>query len=93
MTLKELREATNQLYDHLGRSVGKEIEVPDVFYWAISSAARRDQYDEPTEFTLGQTSEDVRELRRIASRETDPMGLGLVWLAAVLREVGEEYPG
>lgn len=92
ISMKELRTLTERLYDHLESSGSPDIEIPDVFYWSIPREGRRDQYDEPKEFTMGQTSEDLAQLRRIASGDAEPMGLGLVWLASVLREVGEDHP-
>lgn len=93
VSLKTLRTVTALLYDHLETQGLTELDVADVFYWSIPRENRNDQYVEPKEFTMGQTSDDVTELQRIAVGEADPMGLGLVWLASVLREIGETHPG
>lgn len=93
ISLRELRAVTGKLYDHLEASGMSDVDVPDVFYWSIPKEGRRDQYTEPKDFTVGQTSDDLAELHRIAAGEADPMGLGLVWLASILREIGEDHPG
>jgi hypothetical protein len=92
VSVNELRKVTERLYSHIEESLGDEIEVPDLFYWSIPVEGRRDQYEEPKEFTMGQTSDDLEELKRIGSGQREPIGLGLVWLGSVLRELGEDHP-
>jgi hypothetical protein len=93
LPIRDLRAATERLYTFLEQTEGDAVEVPDVHYWSIPAALRQDPYREPTEFTIGQTSEDVRELQRIAEGVAAPFSVGLVWLAAVLREIGDAQGG
>lgn len=88
--LAELRRITNQLYDHLEAQGLSSVEVPNDYYWEIPKEQRRDVYRDPVGFTTGQTSDDWEELRKILSGESEPIGYALVWLAALLREIGEE---
>ena len=92
ISMSDLRAATERLYRLLEETRGDVIEVPDVHYWSIPSASRRDPYHEPSEFTIGQSSEDVKELQRIANGAAAPFSVGLVWLGAVLREIGDAQP-
>ncbi len=91
ITLEELRRVTDRLYDHLASRAHQTIDVPDVYYWSIPRDQRVDRYDEPKEFTIGQTSDDWEELRKISAGESDPLGYGLVWLSSILREIGEQH--
>lgn len=59
------------------------------YYWSIPREQRGNYSGEPTEHTLGQLSDDLAELRRINAGEAEPVGYAFVWLAAVLRELGE----
>ncbi|MEM6369581.1 MAG: hypothetical protein AAGD10_14900 [Myxococcota bacterium] len=89
----DLRKAAALLFDHLERSVDAEIKIDSDFYWEVPKDARYDSYSEPKEFTVGQLSEDVGQVLRIAQGESEPIGYGLVWLAQVLRRIGEDSPG
>ena len=91
VTLEDLRRVTDRLYDHLAAQGHQVLEVPDVYYWSIPRDQRVNRYEQPTELTIGQTSEDWEGLRKMASGESDAIGYGLVWLGSVLREIGEQH--
>ena len=65
------------------------VTIPDDYYWDVPMALRYDPYQEPHEHTIGQLSADLQELDRMMSGDRPMIGYGLVWLAAVLRRVGE----
>ena len=89
ITVPELKAAAELLLSHLERHSASEIEIKDDFYWDVPEPKRYDKYEEPKQFDVGQLSDDVNELRRIATGAASPAGYGLVWLAAVLRRIGE----
>ena len=91
VTLEDLRAVTERLYDHLASQGHQELDVPDVHYWSIPREQRVDRYEEPTDLTIGQTSDDWERLRRIRTGESEVVGYALVWLASVLREIGEQH--
>ena len=93
LTLADLREITTRLYDHLEAVHPGPIELEADYYWSIPREQRNDPTTEPTQFTIGQLSDDVMELRRIRDGEAAPVGYALVWLSAVLRELGETTKG
>lgn len=88
--IKELRAVADKLFRHLLESGHETIDLPQDLYWSIPKEARYDPYSQPTELTLGQLSDDLAELKRIESGEVEPLSFALVWLAAVIRAVGEE---
>ncbi|MCP4347870.1 MAG: hypothetical protein GY795_20395 [Desulfobacterales bacterium] len=44
----------------------------------------------PSDCTLGQLSDDWSNLQKILNSENEPTGYALVWLASIMRTVGEE---
>jgi len=89
MHIDQLRAVTTLLYDELATVNGGVVDIPDVLYWSIPLEERRDPYKHPRDLTIGHTSDDVGHLNAILTGEHEPIRYALVWLAAVLREVGE----
>lgn len=89
----ELQRISQALFDHLERRGYDAVELPHDYYWEINAAQRYDPTKDPSDFTLGQISHDLERVREIASRNADPVAFALVWLSAVLRQVGEETLG
>jgi hypothetical protein len=83
----ELRLATELLLRHLDDTGQQEIEITEDFYWSVPENVRYDSYDEPTEHTVGQLSDDVGELKKMVAGQTRPTGRDLVWLAATFAVV------
>jgi len=93
VSITELRQIANRLFDHLETRDTSEIALKDDYYWSIPRAERNDPSKEPVEFTLGQLSDDLTELRKISGHSAEPIAYALVWLSSVLREVGETVVG
>lgn len=87
--VSDLRSLAEKLLVHVQECDGEVVIIDHDYYWAISQADRYEPYKEPQEFTMGQISDDLRELDRIRSGESEPIGYALVWLSSVLRAVGE----
>jgi hypothetical protein len=71
---------------------GKGIDTINLevdYYWNIPQHQIYDPYQKPVELDLGQLSDDWNELRKILKTQKEPLGYHLVWLAAILRAVGE----
>ncbi len=62
------------------------------YYWNIPVAEKYDIYNKPANFDIGQISDDWQELVDMSSSEDDPILYNFVWLASVLRAVGEIDP-
>jgi hypothetical protein len=93
VTLEELRASAEKLFAHLEVRGYTDLEVDEDYYWEIEEAQRYDPSKEPSGFSMGQLSDDMSEVRRILGGEAPPVARGLVWLAAVLRRVGEQAIG
>jgi hypothetical protein len=89
ITVEELRRACSVLFDYLEESGNGALEIEEDFYWDVPLAARYDPNSKPEELTLGQLSSDLEEVLSIGAGQREPVSYSLVWLAAVLRRVGE----
>ena len=89
----DLRRIAEVLLGHLEEVGQDEFEIDKDFYWEVPSSNRYDQYDEPVDLTAGQLSDDWSELEGILSGAKEPIGYGLVWLASILRVLGEDAKG
>ncbi|MFO0961200.1 MAG: hypothetical protein U0800_27785 [Isosphaeraceae bacterium] len=93
ISTEELIKATEALLVHL-RAGGREaLEIPHDFYWFVPTDQRYDAYKEPAGLTVGQLSDDWAELRKLAIGEAEPVNYAFVWLASILRALGETVPG
>ena len=90
VSIQELRSATDKLFAHLSESGRATVSIKHDYYWSIPKECRHDPYSQPTDLTLGQLSSDLAELRRIIDGSGEPLAFALVWLAEVIREIGEE---
>lgn len=89
----ELRRAVLALLRHLEENGQKEFEIDEDFYWDVPADKRYLPYEEPKGLTIGQLSDNWTEVTQITDGNREPVGYGLVWLAAVLRRVGERAVG
>jgi hypothetical protein len=93
VSTEELRLAALMLLRHLEESGQKEFEIAEDFYWDVPADKRYGPYEEPKEHTMGQLSDDWSEISQMITGNREPVAYGLVWLAAVLRRVGEKAVG
>lgn len=84
----QLRQLCDALLSHI-EEVAPSVEVREDYYWAVPRESRYDLYEQPSALTLGQLSDDWSELDKIRSGEREPHPHALVWLASILRYVGE----
>lgn len=91
--VSELRSAANLLLDHLERTAGPMIDVEHDYYWFVEAADLYDPTRNPSELSMGQTSDDLTELRAIVSGARPPVNAGLVWLGGLLRVLGDTARG
>jgi hypothetical protein len=85
----ELRTWFDILLEHVVDSAGEEIHPSHDYFRALTKEDRRNVYEEPTSTTIGQISECLDNLRGLVS-SGEPISYGFVWLAEVLRTIGED---
>lgn len=91
LSLADLRALTQKLLDYLEEQGHKTLELPQEYYWHIPKEAKYDQPVAPASevLSLGQLSFDWENLQSLLEEKHDPVGYDLVWLAAILRALGE----
>lgn len=88
--VSELRQATNLLLDHLERSGHTEIEMETDYYWSIPNEKLYSVSEEPSDFTVGQLSEDLQNVRAVIGGKRPPIAYALVWVSTLLRFIGSK---
>jgi hypothetical protein len=88
--IETLEQAFQIILKYLKESGAKSIEVDRDFYWEISEDERYDPYKNPQDFSLGQISSDLEHIQKIANGSEEPIAYSLVWLASILRYLGEK---
>lgn len=91
--LEELQSVCELVLADLRTQGIETVNVPVDYYWHVPKEEAYDPYKQPSNLDLGQLSDDWAELRRVLRQERPPLAYHLVWLAAVLRGVGESVPG
>jgi hypothetical protein len=71
--VQQLRAALDVVLTHVEQTVGAAVHLSADYYWALPPDAMYDPYVNPaTEaLTLGQLSDDVREIRDLLDRDAD----------------------
>ena len=93
ITVRELREISDALLNHIESLGVREVEVDDDYYWAIPREQLYDASVEAVQPSLGQLTDDWNELQMIRRGERPPVALALGWLASIMRAVGERVVG
>jgi len=89
----ELRRVFELLMAHVAKNNVGQLATSRDYFWSIPTPDRYDVYKEPSEFTIGQVSESWENLRGMLEDRSRVLGYGLVWLADVLRAIGDEEVG
>jgi hypothetical protein len=65
------------------------VELPSDYYWDIPEGEKYNPYQKPSDLTLGQLTDDWSELNKVLEGSAEPISYHFVWLAAILRAIGE----
>jgi hypothetical protein len=85
-----IRTVTNDLIDRLHREGIDRIELEADYYWQIPADVRYDRPDQPRELLMGQLSEDLQFVTELHDGSRPPVTYGFVWIASILRYIGEK---
>ena len=91
--LAVLRTALEVLLTHVEGAVGRATAIDHDYFWSIPPDELYDMDRPPTGLTIGQLSECLDHLRRIADDPENAIGYSLVWAAEVLRAIGTAAAG
>jgi hypothetical protein len=70
----ELRQSFEVFMRHLDDTGKTEISIEEDYYWNVPQDRRYNPLQEPKEFTMGQLTDDWKEVRQISSGERDVIG-------------------
>ncbi len=91
INLNEIEKAMSVLLHDLREAQGEIIEVEPVdYYWSVPRVALYDPYKEPTDLTLGQLTDDLEEMKKLAEGTSEPVSLYLVKMSAILAMLGHK---
>jgi hypothetical protein len=65
------------------------LDIREDYFWHIPRDERYRLEEDPDSFTVGRLKDSYEFVERIARGDSDPIPFGLVWLADLLREIGE----
>jgi len=89
VTIATLRALAEKLLSHVESTGYSAVEIPEDYYWDVPADRRYNPYQKPEDLTLGQLSDQWSELEKILADKKAILNCDLVWLAAILRRVGE----
>jgi len=91
INVDEVEKALKYLFTELRNQKGNIIDIEPVdFYWAIDGKELYDPYNNPNDLTLGQISDDLNEIKKIASKQSEPVSYDFVKLSSVLTMIGHK---
>lgn len=90
ISIRQFREIGDKILNQLEHDGVDSVDIDVDFYWDVPVVDRYDPHKTPSSLDLGQISDDINELMRISQGEAVAVRYALVWLAAVLRRIGEQ---
>ncbi|MFJ5634352.1 hypothetical protein ACIQF5_17130 [Streptomyces goshikiensis] len=90
ITLDGLRRAFEVALQHIEVSVGETVALERDYFWSVPGDELYDVLNEPRTITIGQLSESWQHLEDLLAEPDRVVGHHLVWLADVLRAIGQD---
>ncbi|MCX5232919.1 hypothetical protein [Streptomyces sp. NBC_00233] len=88
--LDQLRIAFELALQHIEASVGSAVTLEQDYFWSVPGDELYDVPNEPKAITIGQLSESWQHLEDLLAYPNRAVGHHLVWLADVLRAIGQD---
>ncbi|MEU3795554.1 hypothetical protein AB0F07_38180 [Streptomyces fructofermentans] len=77
---------------HIEASAGPTVTLEEDLFWSLSADELYDVGAEPRALTIGQLSESWQHLEDLLADTDRAVGYCLVWLADVIRAIGQDVP-
>ncbi|MCX4986648.1 hypothetical protein [Streptomyces sp. NBC_00572] len=88
--LDQLRTAFELALQHIEASAGSAAALEHDYFWSVPGDELYDVPNEPKSITIGQLSESWQHLEDLLADPNRAVGHHLVWLADVLRAIGQD---
>jgi len=89
ININELETVLNALLTELREQNGAEIDIEkEDFYWAVPQENLYNPYEKPQELMLGQLSDDLEHLHKLATHELPTVNNDFVKLSAIFQIIG-----
>ncbi|OKI25818.1 hypothetical protein A6A28_17370 [Streptomyces sp. CB03578] len=85
-----LRRAFELALQHIEASAGEMVALERDYFWSVPGDELYDVLNEPRTITIGQLSESWQHLEDLLAEPDRVVGHHLVWLADVLRAIGQD---
>lgn len=90
INIDELERISQMLFSKLKENIGNEIEVNKDFYWNISEEELYNPYDEPSNMTLGQLSDDIERINYVYKFSDEIVNYDLKRLSTIIQVLSLE---
>ncbi|MDX2748352.1 MULTISPECIES: hypothetical protein [Streptomyces] len=87
--LDQLRTAFELALQHIEASAGSAVALEHDYFWSVPGDELYEVLNEPRTITIGQLSESWQHLEDLLADPNRAVGHHLVWLADVLRAIGQ----
>ncbi|GEB60186.1 hypothetical protein [Streptomyces gardneri] len=88
--LDQLRTAFELALQRIEASAGSAVALEHDYFWSVPGDELYDVLNEPKTITIGQLSESWQHLEDLLADPNRAVGHHLVWLADVLRAIGQD---
>ncbi|MEU8464539.1 hypothetical protein [Streptomyces sp. NPDC029003] len=88
--LDRLRHVFELALQHIEASAGSTVALERDYFWSVPGDELYDVPNEPRTITIGQLSESWQHLEDLLADPDRVVGYHLVWLADVLRAIGQD---
>ncbi|MEU0784662.1 hypothetical protein ABZ341_24190 [Streptomyces sp. NPDC006173] len=90
--IDQLRRVLDLALLHVEASAGPTLSLKEDLFWSVPIDELYDVGSEPRALTLGQLSQSWQHLEELLARPDQAVGHHLVWLADVIRAIGQDVP-
>ncbi|MFE2163911.1 hypothetical protein ACFXB3_02330 [Streptomyces sp. NPDC059447] len=88
----QLRRALDVALRHIEASAGPTATLREDLFWSVPVDQLYNVGSEPRGLTIGQLSESWQHLEDLLAHRDRAVGHHLVWLADVIRAIGQDVP-
>jgi len=89
INVQDFEKVVAALFVQLKEQSGETIEIKDEdYYWAINQDEKYNPYQQPSELTIGQLSEDWDSMSEILNKQRSPISYDFVKISSLMQIIG-----